>query len=54
MLLYIQPFLDISDYYLGISVTILEELLKYIHNFMTFDTYYQVVFPMVCTNLKGI
>lgn len=54
MLLRIQPFLYISDYFLKISTTILEELLKYIHNFMTLDTYYQVVFPMVCTNLKGL
>lgn len=52
MLLCIQPFLDISDYFLRTSVTILEELLKYIHNFMTFDTYYQGVFPMVLYQLK--
>ena len=54
MLLCIQPFLYISEYFLRISITILEELLKYIRNFMTLDTYYQVVFPIVCTNLKGV
>ena len=54
MLLCIQPFLYISDYFLRISITILEELPKYIHSFMTLDTYYPVVFSMVCTNLKGL
>lgn len=45
--------LYVSDYFLIPSSTF-EGLLKDTGNFMIPDTYYQVAFPMVSANLKGM